>query len=973
MIEAAYSRIICLLSILFVLSISRVFSQSILAPGVLLYPGNLGLQQNTITCIYEGGNGKMWVSTFGGLHQFDGHSFRHIAFPNTTELPTNDVIRSIIESGDSLLLASETAIFSYHPASGRFNPIITNSKNTFTLLKVTGELLYFYDFHAGALKTIHLKSGKQDVLFADGIVREVYEMSYASGQLYLITNSYTVIKIDIATRKQVEIVSPEPIKQIVGIKNLGFVLATQKHIFLYANSYLKELTGLQFQDYFRSVTAIGQQLYLQIQNGWFSYNLVDDEHMYFSESQIGIPNYLTGKTTCVFKDASGNLWMGKDGFGMVQMNRLYWQFNQGLSLKTRGSFVRSMAESHGTIWAGTQYLELLEIKGDTVIKHALPLQRLQSAIHAIDSLDQDNLLLATDIGLWTFTISTQKFNRLKSKGTDKMTTSLKRIGNSWLVCRLLEKDIILGSIAEKSLTVDATYPVPGIVRCFSPSTDNNVLLGMREGGLLSLNLKTGSLTELPQFDKKQIIQISRTGNNWLFASANGLLIADKSLNLLQQSASNSQAQTTHCYAVMPLGEKKYWVSTNSGLMNINGNLSATYSSRNGLQSDEFNGRCALLLRNGNLAFGGVNGISIFNPNSISADSIAPLPYLQSCTNAGIEIGANQLLKGDFAFGEGHFNMHLHFAVTNYTISEKNMLALALLAIGSTDTVWQNINATRDYYLQGLRANSYILLAKAANADGLWSDEVVIATFSISPVFYKTWWFLGLLFFVAMGVVWYLIYLYAQRKEAGRQAEFLRIKELADMRQQIADDIHDDLGAGLTKLALMADRLALKSPTESTEIKPLGAVARNLTKSLKEVIWATKPENDNLCELQRHVIALISEMLADTQIQLKLDVDDCTSNAEVSPIQRQHVFQFVREAVHNCIKHAQATTLLFQFKTIGGKVLIYLKDDGIGFNPETIVKGNGSQTQMRRATALEAHYALISTPGGPTETKLEFTL
>ena len=65
--------------------------------------------------------------------------------------------------------------------------------------------------------------------------------------------------------------------------------------------------------------------------------------------------------------------------------------------------------------------------------------------------------------------------------------------------------------------------------------------------------------------------------------------------------------------------------------------------------------------------------------------------------------------------------------------------------------------------------------------------------------------------------------------------------------------------------------------------------------------------------------------------------------------------------------------LFQFKTTGGKVLIYLKDDGIGFNPKTIVKGNGSQTQMRRAAAISANFSIISKPGGPTETKLEFTL
>ena len=971
MIEAALSRIISLLSLLFVLGIPHVFSQSILAPGVMLYPGNLGLQQNTITCIYECDNGKMWVSTFGGLHQFDGHSFRNIPFPKTIELPANDVIRSIIESGDSLLLASETAIFSYHPASGRFTRIIADGKNTFTFLRLKGALLYFYDFHAGALKTIHLKTGKQEILFADGIVREVYEMSYASGQLYLITTSYTVIQIDIETGKQVEIVSPEPIKQVVGIENSGCVLATQKHIFLYANSVLKELTGLQFHDYFRSITVIGQQLYLQNQKGWFSYNLVDDQLNYFSEAQLGLPNYLTGKTTCVFKDASGNLWMGKDGFGMVQMNRLYWQFNQGLSLKTRGNFVRSMAESHGTIWAGTQYLELLEIQSDTVIHHSLPQPELRAAIQAIDSLDKNRLLLATEAGLWIYKISTQNFQKLRMDSADIAFSCMNKLGREWLFSSANKTYLVRAEIFGNAVLTKKKYALSDCIRCFWPTSDSNVLIGLKKGGLHKLNLANGTITVIPGFEDVQIIQIVPSESKWLFATAGGLVVTDQNFN--KQPTDGNAALNTHCYSLLPVSKNELWVSTNSGLVFLNATKAQHYYSRNGLQSDEFNGRCGLRLRNGDLAFGGVNGITFFNPSSIFADSIAPVPYLQSCTNAGIEIGANQLLKGDFAFGEGKLNMHFHFDVTNYTMSEKNVLALALLTKGSADTVWQNLYETRDYYLQGLKADNYVLLAKAANDDGFWGKEVVIGTFIISPIFYKTWWFIGLSFFVAIGVFWYLLYLNAQRKEAGRQAEYLRHKALAEMRQQIADDIHDELGAGLTKLALMADRLTLKRPTESTEIKPLGSVARNLTKSLKEVIWATKPENDNLCELQRHLIALISEMLAETQIQLKLDVDDCTSNADVSPIQRQHVFQFAREAVHNCVKHAQASTLLFQFKTTGGKVLIYLKDDGIGFNPETIVKGNGSQTQMRRAAAISANFSIISKPGGPTETKLEFTL
>jgi signal transduction histidine kinase len=577
------------------------------------------------------------------------------------------------------------------------------------------------------------------------------------------------------------------------------------------------------------------------------------------------------------------------------------------------------------------------------------------------------------VGLWKFSLSTKKFERLKGNGPECMIASVKKLGNKWLVYSLLELHLKVGHIEGSTFMVDAAYPMPDQVRCLQVVDSTTTLIALRSGGLLTVNTESGKALRHAIFDKKQIVHIAKLENRWMFATASGILVTDNGLQILEDEHASNLLIRTHCYAVLPFDEKDFWVSTNTGLVHGNQKHTQIFTSRNGLQGDEFNGRCALQMRNGQLAFGGVNGISIFSPNTIFTDTVAAIPYLQSATNAGQKIAAPQLQRGASAFGEGELNMHLHFEVTNYTISEKNELAIALLAKCRADTIWQNLGNTRDFYLTGLHADTYTVLAKAANADGRWGQLVVLGKFKVMPIFYKTWWFIGLVFMGSVGIAAYLIYLTAKRKETARQAAFLRQHALAEMRQQIADDIHDDLGAGLTKLALMADRLALKKPTEAPEIKPLGAAARNLTKSLKEVIWATKPENDNLNALQSHLVTLVSEMLADTSIQLILDVDEAENAVEVSPMHRQHVFQFVREVVHNCVKHAQATTLYFSLKTMDNSVFIHIKDNGIGFSPATVLEGNGSQSLRRRASAIGAHFSVTSTPGGPTETKLEFIL
>lgn len=154
------------------------------------------------------------------------------------------------------------------------------------------------------------------------------------------------------------------------------------------------------------------------------------------------------------------------------------------------------------------------------------------------------------------------------------------------------------------------------------------------------------------------------------------------------------------------------------------------------------------------------------------------------------------------------------------------------------------------------------------------------------------------------------------------------------RARIARDIHDDLGAGLTKLVLLGEvaQSELRGDSETrAQIGQLCERARDLSRNMDEVVWAINSRRDTLRDFATYVCKYAQAFLASTPIRCRLDVEpELPEMAFDLPI-RRNLFLAVKEALNNAAKHSGATELYLRIHRQGEGLRVIVEDNGKGID------------------------------------------
>ena len=209
------------------------------------------------------------------------------------------------------------------------------------------------------------------------------------------------------------------------------------------------------------------------------------------------------------------------------------------------------------------------------------------------------------------------------------------------------------------------------------------------------------------------------------------------------------------------------------------------------------------------------------------------------------------------------------------------------------------------------------------------------------------------------------------------------------RGRISRDIHDDLGAKLTEISLLSEipqRNAASTQETLADIQKIGVLARNLTASLSEIVWAVNPKNDTLENFVAYACNYTQDYLQHAGIRCRLYIPDHLPNSFITSEFRHHLFLVIKEALNNVVKHAMASevTMSFTLETDGFKLTI--KDNGKGIYPlpklaefengttkkaSRVGRGNGLVNMRERIEQMGGRFDLSSQPGAGT--KVEMTV
>jgi signal transduction histidine kinase len=193
------------------------------------------------------------------------------------------------------------------------------------------------------------------------------------------------------------------------------------------------------------------------------------------------------------------------------------------------------------------------------------------------------------------------------------------------------------------------------------------------------------------------------------------------------------------------------------------------------------------------------------------------------------------------------------------------------------------------------------------------------------------------------------------------------------RARISQDMHDDVGASLTRISILSELAKNKTDITGETKEWLGQISdtsRGVMEEMSQIIWALNPKNDTLEGLIAYIRRFAYEYLEPASVNCSFDLPEVLPNVILSVEVRRNVYLVVREALHNVVKHSGATKVLISLKMNGHWFRMMVKDDGRGFDPGKLeFPGNGLINMKKRMNDIGGEFLIRSKAKEGTEIEL----
>jgi ligand-binding sensor domain-containing protein len=475
----------------------------------------------------------------------------------------------------------------------------------------------------------------------------------------------------------------------------------------------------------------------------------------------------------LFPDRQHLMWCGLSGGGIAKYDPLKYQFttlnNEPLNdASLPDNMIFSIYKTRdGQRYIGSQNKGLFkwDVNANQFqICHGIEkFNAANNTIYGITEDDHNNLWLASWGGLMSIDRKNNQFHFLE----DKQLLSTQKL---YAVHKLKSADSLF--ITGENGPVFFNLKTEKWQPCTDPLLQSNAYIGRyiheddtnclwictEGGGLIKYDYVKGKFEVIQPVSKyaTYIRYLLQDGNLFWLATDNGIIVYDHKKQVVIKHVSINQGSTSNvCYAIQKDNKGFFWVSTNTGLFKINPhNYSMLhYDQDNGLSFLEFNTACTFAEEDGTLLFGGVGGITKFNPTLLKENEFSPDPFLTSININGVEWPLNTTGSKTLFLDHTQNTVTLTFAVTNFSNHNKNQFAYRLSGLNNQWGYYGNDN-TASY--NSLQPGKYIFELKTANSDGKWSQGITALTIFIHPPWWQSWWFrIGIILIVA-GIAYWMV-------------------------------------------------------------------------------------------------------------------------------------------------------------------------------------------------------------------------
>jgi signal transduction histidine kinase/ligand-binding sensor domain-containing protein len=970
-----------------------------------------GLPQSTVYDITQDKNGFMWIGTAGGLCRFDGYQFKtyKTSEQDKNAIPAYKEFRFYHDSNGTMWITSFNGISVYNELTDNFtNVLVYKPKNV-----VMAENHFFgedKDFiwvglcSYGIVK-IHKQTHK---VYTTSLTKTSfrtgnnagYQGFLENGKLWILDNneSPTNIFFRYDTQKQ----KTDTLKiQLTGLINLNdsealgmnngsaFVI-NKKSLALKTIPIMENGADHSSINIYRASAA--EVILCSPTHGLFYIDTRLQKltrHIAYIDPETKLTELFA---RCIYKDRSGNTWIGTRGEGVYKISYPFKKFNSYRSAFAKNQNVFGVYADDSQLYAGfitqglTQFSRIGHEEKNITVNKNFPFA-LNNA-YTMAGLGKDELLLIATSAVnkghnipFTYTKTTGQIKSLNKEVIQSFADHWGR-GNLRHFIFKDDKENYLTNIGEYLVALhpsadDKLYP-----EVLYRFTGESLTCGFkdREGGLW-IGSYTGAFHKdisgwkkinTPQRKEAKCISQDPDGNMWM-GTNDELFVVNKDHHVIKRYTEDNGLINAHVYAILKDDDGNMWFSHNKGLTVYHWKEKKFehFDATDGLNSVEFNVGACYKAEDGELFFGGINGVTAFYPRQILRNPNTPAVQV-----TGIKVFDEpyktdtaywNIRKIDLPYTEN--SISFEFALPEFTNQSKNTYQYMMTGV---DDKWINGGDRRFTRYPGLRSGHYTFKVKGANNDGIFGKETTIAIYIIPP-FWQSLWFIVLtvLLFILLSIGIGILIQKSRQKKAIRALEVQH--KIQVERERISRDLHDNVG---TQLSLISKNIEgvidpLKNTTDAEKIRNLSSISQTSKEvifTLRETIWALNKEEISLEELSDKLKVFTQKLFdINTTCRLLFSEDIADDTVVLSPSEAIHLFRICQEAITNSLKYANASTMEISISSVDKRYRIMISDNGIGFT-KNIKKDSahyGLENMKYRSGEINCDFTIGSTPGEGT--------
>jgi two-component system sensor histidine kinase ChiS len=481
----------------------------------------------------------------------------------------------------------------------------------------------------------------------------------------------------------------------------------------------------------------------------------------------------------------------------------------------------------------------------------------------------------------------------------------------------------------------------GLTR-YLPETDGFAVYKQAAGDPVAISHDV--VTHMAEDDQKRL---------WIATRGGGLNLYHRETDTFSHLGTEDGLPSEVIASVVPDDHGNLWLGTANGLSRYTpatGQV-VNYHQSHGLQGNQFNFGSGIKLNTGELAFGGIRGLTVFDPEQLApGEHVPPVEIVEfEIFNQPVPVGPNSPLTQTISTVDTITLTHEHsvfsfnLAVLSYVSPNRNQYAYMLEGF---DGQWNYVGNRRNATYTNLDPGRYVFRVKGANSQGIWNEEGRSVEVIILPPPWRTWWAYLLYLFTAVGVI--AAFVWAQHKKVVRErAVSQRLQQLDKLKDEFMANTSHELRTPLNGIIGLAESLILgaggpQSEASAQNLSMIVASGKRLDRLVNDILDFSQLKENSLTLRQKSVdmralaqvvLTLSEPLVGDKPVRLVNAIDDSLPQALAD---EDRVQQVLHNLLGNAIKFTHEGTVELSAQLVDSNFIeISVKDSGIGIPAEAL--------------------------------------